>query len=130
MGAIYGGVVRQGGQTLERVVHLLRGAFENPSAAPGKQGVATEQPGGLWVIAEEGDMIQSMAWHCDDANALAGQADLIAVGECPVDTGGGRVEQPQKPELGGGFERRVHAGMVTVVMGQQNRAQLVFGVAT
>src|SRR5690554_5359655 len=60
MGAIYGGGVRQGSQALERVVHLRRGAFENPSAATGEQGVATEQPGFLRVIAEEGNMIQGV----------------------------------------------------------------------
>src|SRR5690606_11002066 len=119
-----------GGQTLERVVHLLRGTFENPSAAPGKQGVATEQPGFLRVIAEEGNMIQGVTGHCDDANALAGQVDLITVGECPVDTVDGRVVRPENPALGGGLERQYPAGMVPVVMGQQNCAQLVFGVAT
>lgn len=75
-------------------------------------------------------MIQGVTGHCDDANALAGQVDLIAVGECPVDTVDGRVVRPQNPALGGGLERQYPAGMVPVVMGQQNRAQLVFGVAT
>src|SRR5690606_1982864 len=76
-----------------------------------------------------GDMIQSMAWHCDDANALAGQVDLIAVGECPVDTVDGRVVRPENPALGGGLERQYPAGMGPVVTGQQTCAQLALGVA-
>src|SRR5690606_20804338 len=104
MGAIYGGGVRQGSQALERVVHLRRGACEDAYAATAEQGGATEQPGRLRVIAEEGSMIQGVTGHCDDAKALAGEVDLTTVGECRVDTVEGRVVRPENPALGGGLE--------------------------
>src|SRR5690606_26049573 len=115
MGAIYGGVIRQRGQLLQRGIHLLGRPLEQSAAAASEQGVAAEQPGVTWVIAEVGNMVQGMAGHRQHLDLLFEQAYLEAIFERPVDTLDGVVGRPPDLAAGRGLEGQYPAGMVRVI---------------
>src|SRR5690606_39620900 len=56
----------QRGKALQRVEHLFDRAFEQAAATGCEQRVAAEEPGGLWIIVEIGDMAERMPRHLYD----------------------------------------------------------------
>ncbi len=121
MGAVHGGVVRQGGQALERETHLRRGAFEQAAAAAGEQGVATEQPGLLAIgsVGNIGDMATGMARHGQHAHRQidAGHGEAIAV--VHAHAGGNALIWRSEHRHGGmGKQAGYTTNMVSMVMGE------------
>ena len=122
MGTIKEGVIGQGREPLQRVVHLGRGAFEQTTAAGGEEGIATEQHA-LTVV---GDVAQGVAWHMDDVQAQAMPVDLIAILQPlavmvrhgiqfrAIEVGMGEVAQQ--------LEHTAH--MIAMVVGQQDGVEL------
>ena len=74
MGAVHGGLLRQGSKPLQGQVHVGSAAFKQPSAATTEQGVAAEQGrvSVLMLVAwkHESDMGSGVRGHVDDLDLL------------------------------------------------------------
>ena len=68
--------VGQAGQPLERAIHLLRRAFEQPPAAHREQGVADERDS--LIVEDQGDVAERVAGDFDHAADVIAEADLVA----------------------------------------------------
>ncbi|MOA02368.1 hypothetical protein D3C78_1218160 [compost metagenome] len=124
VGAVHAGLRRQAGQALQRGVHLLGGAFEQAAATGGEQGVAAEQQGLVAVATEQGDMPGGMPGHVQHLPLAVEHAQALVVLEGDIAPGNLLQGRAEHPCAGLRFERRNAAGVVVVVVGDQDVAEL------
>ncbi len=136
MGAEHLGLARQRGKAGEGIVHLLRAAFEQPAAAAGEQGVAAEQPGPrarlrapLCAPLEVGDVVEGMAGHGDHLDALAEHFAGIAVVQRQVERGNPAAGRTEHAAAAAALERGDTTGVVVMMMGDEDVAQLPVRIA-
>ena len=116
-------IVRQSGQAGQAVPHLLGRAFEEPSAAQRKQGVAHESDAACGV--EIGDVAQRVAAGLDHPKAGFAEFDHVAARDCSVERGDARhLGRPDDRRAGGGLQFGVAAGMVRMPVGIEDEIQL------
>ena len=79
MGRIKACVSRQFREPLERAVHLLRGALEQPPASHGEQCVADECD--TLLIEHQRDVTERVAGDFDDPADVIAEADIATFGQ-------------------------------------------------
>ena len=120
--ATHQGRIRQGPQSIQRLQHLRRGAFEQAAAAGAEQGVAAEQQ----AVPDVGDMAQRVSRHLQDGEGQADfrQPDGIAFGDDAVDRRKARVGRAVHPGRRKGAPQSVDAtDVVAMVVGDEDGGQ-------
>jgi SAM-dependent methyltransferase len=118
MGTIKEGVVGQGREPLQGVVHLGGGAFEQTTAAGGEEGITTKQH----AIAVVGDVAKGMTGHMNHIQPQAMPVDPVPVLE-PLAVMGRHGIVPRAVEAGMGEvaeQLADPADMIMMMMGQQD----------
>ena len=118
MRAVDMGCIGQCGQLFQRRKHLCRRAFEQPSAAAGKQGVAAKQP--IPFRRKVGDMAMRMAGDIKDVQAEGWfrQRDIVALGQWTRDAGNRLVARTEHRDVELPEQLRHAADMVSMMMCQ------------
>ena len=115
VGRIKACISRQFREPLERAVHLLRGAFEQPPASHGEQCVADERD--TLLIEDQRDVIERVAGDFDDLADVIAEADLATFGQrnvAPWNAAGARTRDACARRF---LDREVPAGVIGVPVG-------------
>ena len=124
MGAINQRAIGQAGQLFKACPHLRHCAFKHPTAPQGEQAVANKGQTGIGQII--GNMTQRMPAHIEYLNRMAAKAYRVAIIDRLINAGDfigftGRADNPAAGRL---FDFQIIAGMIPMVMGVPNMAQL------
>ncbi|MNH25624.1 hypothetical protein D3C81_1582840 [compost metagenome] len=130
MGAVHCCLLWQGRQAGEGRLHLFGCTFEHAPATGGEQGIATEQDGRCWLVAEEGDMPQGVAGYRQHLESHTQHVHPVAFVQCQVAAGNAFVGGATDPCAGQLPEPLHTADMVIVVVGDEDVAQHPFGVGS
>ncbi len=85
MAEIYGSLIGQHGQLLQRMPHIGRGALEQAPTAQGKQRIGGKQQ--LAVGQVIANMARCMTWGFDDVDAMAAPLEAVPVAHRTVEAG-------------------------------------------
>ncbi len=125
VGAINQRAVRQFGQTLEGVMHLLWRTLEQTSTACCEQRVAAEQQGRCSVFMVEGDMTERVAGNCMHHKLEAEHCQSVMVDQCDIACRNSLCRRSEYACPGRLLEFRHAADMIIVVVGDENIGQPV-----
>jgi len=106
---------RQACQPLERPVHLLRTALEQPAAAHGEQSVADERHAVL--VEDQGDVAERVAGDFDDAANMLAEPDPVALAKRHVAAGDVLVGRPGDASTGGFLDGQVASSVIWMPVG-------------
>lgn len=120
--------VRQGGQSAERCMHLLRRTFEQPAAACCKQGIAAEQQRLGGVIVVEGYVAEGMSRNCVNGEIQPQHCDDVMVDKRNVARRDGFRLRPQHSGVRHLLDLRDTAYVIVVMMRDQDIGELMIRV--